>query len=143
MQLRQSLLSELDDAIALLQQRPDSLEPFTAWLGAAAAHFLPGVAAAVASSKPQEQLQGEHRACGQQLAVNASRCCMVCALQSSGMHVDGTLTILGRLPAHVPHCGAITSSAAWLCNLHCLQVQQLPLVSTRLTALSSWGSLRH
>lgn len=62
MQLRQSLLSQLDSAIALLQQRPDTLEPFTAWLQAAAAHFLPGVAAAVASSKPHEQQQGEHRA---------------------------------------------------------------------------------
>lgn len=62
MQLRQSLLSQLDGAIALLQQRPDTLEPFTAWLEAAAVHFLPGVAAAVASSKPQEQQQGEHRA---------------------------------------------------------------------------------
>jgi hypothetical protein len=58
MQLRQSLLVQLDEAITLLQQRPDSLAAFTAWLEAAAAHLLPGVAAAVAGSKPQEQQQG-------------------------------------------------------------------------------------
>jgi hypothetical protein len=72
MQLRQSLLSQLDEAITLLQQRPDSLEPFTAWLEAAAVHLLPGVAAAVAGSRQQEQMQGD---LGQHLCHGRCICC--------------------------------------------------------------------
>jgi hypothetical protein len=63
MQLRQTLLLQLDKAIVLLQQRPDSLDAFTAWLEAAAVHFLPGVAAAVAGSKRQGQESGMTAKC--------------------------------------------------------------------------------
>jgi hypothetical protein len=63
MQLRQTLLLQLDEAISLLQQRPDSLEAFTAWLEAAAVHFLPGVAAAVAGSERQVQKPGMKAEC--------------------------------------------------------------------------------
>lgn len=58
MQLRQSLLTQLDEAITLLQQRPDSLQPFTAWLAAAAVHFLPGPTS-TSASKHQAQERGE------------------------------------------------------------------------------------
>lgn len=47
MQLQQALLLQINSAIELLQQRPDTLDPFTAWLSDVLPHLLPGVAAAV------------------------------------------------------------------------------------------------
>jgi hypothetical protein len=82
MQLQQTLLLQLDEAIMLLQQRPDSLAAFTAWLEAAAVHFLPGVAAAAAGSKLQQD-PGVSKAPAQRVAhglLRILRFCVYCML---------------------------------------------------------------
>lgn len=51
MQHCQNLHAQIDATITTLQQRPDTLEPYTAWLATIMGHLLPGVAAGMGTGR--------------------------------------------------------------------------------------------